>query len=67
VRPAVTATTAGAGNVPVSMLEDFVSTVLSILAVLIPIIIGSVLILVISLIGWRYWRRHKSSDLQTAA
>ena len=67
VRPAVTATTAGAGNVPVSMLEDFVSTVLSILAVLIPIIIGSVLILVISLIGWRYWRRHKLSDLQTTA
>jgi hypothetical protein len=36
VRPAVTATTAGAGNVPVSILEDVLSTVLSILSVVIP-------------------------------
>jgi hypothetical protein len=66
VRPAVTATTAGAGNVPVSMLEDFVATLLSVLAVVIPIVLGSILLLVISLIGWRYYRRQKASDLQTA-
>lgn len=66
VRPAVTATTAGAGNVPVSMLEDFVATLLSVLAVVIPIVLGSILLLVISLIGWRYYRRQKTNDLQTA-
>ena len=34
LRPAVTATTGGVGNVAVSILEDIVSTVLSILAIL---------------------------------
>src|SRR5690606_5494344 len=37
VWPAVTATTGGVGNVPVGILEDVVSTVLSILAVIIPV------------------------------
>lgn len=67
VRPAVTATTAGAGNVPVSILEDFVATLLSVLAIVIPIVLGSILLLVISLVSWRYFRRQKANDLQTAA
>jgi len=53
VRPMVTATTAGAGNVPVSILEDFVSTVLSIVAVVVPIIIACILVLVTAWIIWR--------------
>lgn len=41
IRPAVTATTGGVGNTPVSMLEDFLATVVSILAILLPILIGT--------------------------
>lgn len=57
VRPAVTATTGGAGNVPVSIAEDIVSTVLSILAVVIPILIGTLLVVVAAFIIWRIWVR----------
>ena len=57
LRPAVTATTGGAGNIPVSILEDIVSTVLSILAILIPIIIGVLLIIFTSLFVYWLWRR----------
>lgn len=57
IRPAVTATTGGAGNVPVSILEDIVSTVLSILSLVIPILIGSIVILITSWLIWRLWRR----------
>ena len=60
VRPAVTATTGGAGNVPVSILEDVISTVLSILSVVIPILIGSFLILFTAWVVWRLWRRANS-------
>ena len=57
VRPAITATTGGAANVPVSIAEDVVSTVLSVLAIVIPIIIGTLLIVVASFIVWRLWER----------
>ena len=53
VRPAVTATTGGAGNVPVSILEDVVSTALSIAAVVVPVIIACVLILFTAWIIYR--------------
>lgn len=57
VRPAVTATTGGAGNVPVSILEDVISTVLSILSVVVPVIIACVLIMITAWIIWWLWRR----------
>jgi hypothetical protein len=57
VRPAVTATTAGAGNVPVSILEDLISTVLSIISVVIPALIAMFVILFTSWIIWKLWRR----------
>jgi hypothetical protein len=57
VRPAITATTGGAGNVPVSIAEDVISTVLSILAIVIPILIGTLLVVVASFIIWRIWGR----------
>jgi len=60
VRPAVTATTGGAGNVPVSMLEDLISTLLSILSVVIPVMIGAVIVLVTAWIVWLMWRRANS-------
>ncbi len=61
VRPVVTATTGGAANIPVSVAEDVTSTVMSILAVLIPIVAGLLLIVVLAfLISW-WWRRSNKS------
>ncbi len=66
VRPAVTATTAGAANVPVSMLEDAVSTTLSVLAVVLPIVVGVVLLAFAGLLIWwlskRASKRRKNPD-----
>ena len=57
VRPAVTATTGGVGNIPVSIAEDVVSTVLSILATVTPVLIAVLLVLGGALIIWWIWRR----------
>jgi len=57
IRPAVTATTGGAANVPVSIAEDVVSTVLSILSIVIPILVGVFLVVCISFLIWWFWRR----------
>ncbi|HVN53035.1 MAG TPA: DUF4126 domain-containing protein [Anaerolineaceae bacterium] len=57
LRPAVTATTAGAGNVPVSILEDIVSTLLSIIAVVVPVLIATILIMLAAWVIWMLWRR----------
>jgi len=62
VRPAVTATTGGAGNVPVSIAEDVVSAVISFLSVIIPIIIACVLILATSWVILILYRRAKRAD-----
>ncbi len=59
VRPAVTATTGGAGNVPVSILEDVLSTVISILSVVVPVVIACMLIVITAYIVWRLWRRAR--------
>jgi hypothetical protein len=63
VRPAVTASTAGTGNVPVSIMEDIVSTLLSILAIVIPIFVAAIIILIVSLIIWWLWRRANKQRL----
>jgi len=57
VRPAVTATTAGAGNIPVSIAEDILSTVLSIIAAITPVIIAIILVLTGALLVLWIWRR----------
>ena len=57
VRPAVTATTGGAANVPVSILEDVVSTVVSVLSIILPILIGTLLVVVFAFFVWWLWRR----------
>ncbi len=59
VRPAVTATTGGAGNVPVSMAEDLASTVVSILAVVVPVLIACLLVIVTAWIIWLIYGRIK--------
>jgi hypothetical protein len=60
VRPVVTATTGGTGNVPVSVAEDVVSTSLSIIAVVVPILAGCILVLLTAYVIWWIWRRLKS-------
>jgi hypothetical protein len=62
VRPAITATTGGAGNIPVSIAEDVISTVLSILAVILPILIGTLLVVLASFIVWRIWGRMNKEE-----
>lgn len=57
VRPAVTASTGGAGNIPVSILEDILSTFLSILSVVIPILVAAFIILFTAWVVWLLWRR----------
>ncbi len=57
VRPIVTATTGGAGNVPVSIGEDLVSTLISILSVVVPVVVACILVLITAWIIWFFWRR----------
>lgn len=64
VRPAVTATTGGAGNIPVSILEDVISTVTSLLAVVVPILLGLFLLLLAILITWYFISRRKQVGMK---
>src|SRR5512147_2002434 len=57
IRPAVTATTAGVGNVPVSIAEEVTSTVVSLLAVVVPVLIGTLLIVAFAFIFYWLYRR----------
>ena len=62
MRPVVTATTGGAGNVPVSIAEDVVSTGLSFLAIVVPLLVGSVLLAIAAfLIIWLYRRANRQT------
>jgi len=64
VRPAVTATTAGVGNVPVSVLEDILATIVSFMAVVIPVLLAILAILFSGLILWFFWQRsHRRRNL----
>lgn len=62
VRPVVTATTGGAGNVPVSILEDVIATIVSILSVLLPILMGIFFLLLLTLVIW--WLRQRAQRKQ---
>ncbi len=61
VRPAVTATTAGLGNVPVSLAEDTVATLVSVLSVVVPAVVACLLIVLAAWIVWRIWRRARAA------
>lgn len=56
VRPAVSATTGGAGNIPVSIIEDIISTVVSVLSVVVPVVVAVLLILIFA---WWISRRQR--------
>jgi len=62
VRPMVTATTGGAGNIPVSIAEDIVSTILSFLAIVVPFVVGTLLIVLAAfIIYWLYRRSNRET------
>ena len=62
VRPTVTATTAGLGDIPVSIFEDGISTMLSVLSIALPAVVGVVLILMA--IGIIWWLSKRSSRVR---
>ena len=64
VRPAVTASTAGAGDIPVSVMEDVVATMLSVLSVVIPVLVGIILLIVAGLIIWWITQRAMRKPAQ---
>ena len=57
IRPAVTATTGGMANFPISIAEDILSTVTSIAAILLPMVIAVIVMLMMLLIVVWLWRR----------
>jgi len=61
IRPAVTAATAGTGNVPVSVTEDVTSGTLSVLSVAVPIAGMVILLTIASLVIWRFFLREPRS------
>ena len=64
LRPAVTATTGGAANIPVSIAEDVVATVLSILSIVLPILVVIFVVLFVILIVW--WLRWRAARKRQA-
>jgi hypothetical protein len=58
-RPVVAATTAGVGNPIVSTIEDVISLVTSVLAIVAPYLIVALLIIAGTLFAWWYWRRRQ--------
>ncbi|MFC2026292.1 DUF4126 domain-containing protein, partial [Chloroflexota bacterium] len=59
IRPTVSVATAGAGNIPVSIMEDLVSTVISFLSILIPILLMVLAVLIGLWIFFILRRRRK--------
>ncbi|HYI15134.1 MAG TPA: DUF4126 domain-containing protein [Thermomicrobiales bacterium] len=66
-RPVVTATTAGVGNPIVSAIEDGAAIVVTVVALIAPVLISLVLILVVSLTIVLYRRRRRRRLAQSAA
>jgi Domain of unknown function (DUF4126) len=65
VRPAVTATTGGVANTPVSMAEDLLATFLSVIAIVIPIILAFIFILLIAGVVYIFWRKAKRQKISS--
>lgn len=60
-RPMVTASTGGLGNAFVSVGEDVVSTGVTLLALIVPAVIGILLALIIAFFAWRMISRKRAS------
>ena len=61
-RPVVTATTAGTGNWAVSLFEDFIAVVTSLMALVLPILLMIILLPVMFLGGRKLFRRWRKRD-----
>ncbi len=59
IRPAVTATTGGVGNVPVSIAEDIFAFIASVMAIMLPVIMGTIVIVLLVLVIW-WWTNRKA-------
>ncbi len=66
VRPAVTVATGGTANPIVSAGEDILATVMSVLAVVIPVFLGALLCVVAAWVIWRIWRRANREAREAA-
>jgi Domain of unknown function (DUF4126) len=64
VRPAITVTTAGAGNLAVSVLEDLASTLMSVLSVVVPVLVA---LLAVIILAWLIWRLRRRSNVARTA
>ncbi len=62
VRPAVTVVSGGAGNIPVSIAEDILATIVSILSIIIPVIVGILAVFTLALLLWWLWRRTEKQE-----
>ena len=62
IRPAVTATTGGAANVPVSIAEDATSTAVSILSVIVPVVAACLLVLITTIVVIKLIRGRKKNS-----
>lgn len=62
VRPAVTAVTAGSGNILVSLAEDVLAAAVSVLAVVVPVLMAAMIIVLTSLFVWWLWRRRTAAQ-----
>jgi len=58
-RPVVAATTAGVGNPIVSAIEDTVSFVTSVLAIVAPYLVAVLIVITLTLLTWWYVRRQR--------
>ena len=58
-RPVVTATAAGIGNPIVSMVEDVISFVTSVLAIVAPYLVAALIVVALVLLTWWYVRRRR--------
>jgi len=57
VRPAVTAATGGAGNIPISVAEDVTSGTVSIMSIVVPVTVAIILALFITWVIWHFFLR----------
>ncbi len=61
VRPLVTVSTAGAGNVPVSVAEDATATAVSFVSVIVPVAVAVIVAIAIIVLLW-WWARRTSKN-----
>jgi hypothetical protein len=58
-RPLITATTAGVGNPIISTAEDVVAGVTTVVAILVPGLVATIIIALIAFLTWRLVRRRR--------